>query len=88
MVPMTKRYFEVRAVWDDEAKVFFTQSDVIGLNLEAPTLEEFERVVQAEAAGLIVANHLTADDLATRPLRDLIPTLVWRDPVRPDSPIH
>jgi hypothetical protein len=77
---MDKRHFHVRAVWDDEAKVYFSESDIIGLHVEAERLDEFERLVNAEAAELIVANHLTADDLASRPLRDLIPALIWQSP--------
>jgi hypothetical protein len=82
---MSKRHFEVRAVWDAEARVYYSDSDIIGLHIEADTLEEFERLVNAEAAELIVANHLTAKDFANLPLRDLIPALVWKAPL--NSPV-
>ena len=75
---MTQRFYNVRAVWDEAAKVYVTESDIIGLHVEAATLEEFERIVNEEAAELIVANHLTANDIATRALRDLIPTIFLR----------
>jgi EAL domain-containing protein (putative c-di-GMP-specific phosphodiesterase class I) len=78
---MTKRHFEVRAVWDDEARVYFSESDIIGLHIEAETLDEFERLVNEEAAELIVANHYSAEDMASRPLRDLIPALIWKAPL-------
>ena len=78
---MTKRHFEVRAVWDDEARVYFSESDIIGLHIEAETMEEFERLVNQEAAELIVANHYSAEDMASLPLRELIPALVWKAPL-------
>jgi hypothetical protein len=77
---MAQRQFHVRAIWDDEAKVYFSESDIIGLHVEAERLDEFERLVNAEAAELIVANHLTADELASRPFRDLIPAIIWQTP--------
>lgn len=56
---MTNRCFSVRAVWDDDAKVFYAQSDILGLHVEAATLDEFEEIVMDTAPDLIVANHLT-----------------------------
>jgi hypothetical protein len=36
------------------------------------------------AIELIVANHISADDLANTPIRDLIPAILWQ---RPDVPL-
>jgi hypothetical protein len=73
---MTNRSFYVRAVWDPEEKIFFSESNIIGLHLETPTFEEFEEVLMDVAPDLIVANHLTDADLANKPLRDLVPAIV------------
>jgi hypothetical protein len=73
---MTNRSFYVRAVWDTEEELFFSESNIIGLHLEAPTFEAFEEALMDVAPDLIVANHLTAADLANTPLRDLVPAIV------------
>lgn len=75
-----KRTFSVAALWDDEAKVFYSESDIKGLHIEAKTIEEFEEIMQDVAVELIVANHLTAPEIATRPLKDLIPAILWQRP--------
>ena len=77
---MTHRTFRVRAIWDADAKVFYTDSDIVGLHIEAPTLDEFESVVMEVAPDLIVANHMTAADFATIPLRDLMPAILFEKP--------
>ena len=52
-----KRTFNVKAVWDDEAQVFYSQSDIEGLHIEAASLDEFEAIIIEEAPELIIANH-------------------------------
>lgn len=54
---MARRSFTVDAKWDDEAKVYYSESDIIGLHIEAETLEEFEQVMMQEAPDLIVAGQ-------------------------------
>ena len=75
---MSKLNFEVAAIWDDEAGVWVSESDIIGLHIEADTIEEFEREVREHAADLIVENHIDKADWANRSLRDLIPTVFLR----------
>lgn len=77
---MIKRSFYVRAVWDPEAKTYYSESDIRGLHIESPSLDLFEEVMNDVAAELIVANHLSAEELATTPLQDLVPTIVWQRP--------
>ncbi|MDD9909637.1 MAG: DUF1902 domain-containing protein [Ahrensia sp.] len=72
--------FFVKALWDDEAKVFTSQSDIIGLHIEAETLKEFEELVLDCAVDLVLANHVSPEDIANKPLRDLVPTIVWQRP--------
>ena len=47
-----KRTFSVKAIWDDEAQVFYAQSDI-----EAASLDEFEEIMLDAAPELILANH-------------------------------
>jgi hypothetical protein len=40
-----KRTFFVRAVWDDEVKRYYSESDINALAIETDTLDEFEEVM-------------------------------------------
>lgn len=72
---MSKRIFEVSALWDEEAQVFISKSDIDGLHVEAPTLEEFTAIVDELAPELIMQNHLSKPDLTQSSIADLIPTI-------------
>lgn len=50
--------YTVTAVWDAEAEVYWSQSDIIGLNVEAATLSEFVDLVEALAPDLIRDNGM------------------------------
>jgi hypothetical protein len=76
---MRKAFF-VRAVWDEEAKVFYSESDINGFHIEANTIEEFEDIMKDLAVDLITANHISAKEMESQPLRDLIPTILWQRP--------
>jgi Domain of unknown function (DUF1902) len=78
-----KRTFYVRAVWDEEIKKYYTESDIIGLHIETKTLDEFEEVMNDVAAELIINNHMNASDLASNSIRDLLPTIIWQRPTEP-----
>ncbi len=73
-----RKVFTVDAVWDDEARVYFSESDISGLHIEADTLEAFERDLFDVAADLIAANHLSDADLTSARPRDVIPAIVYR----------
>lgn len=75
-----KRTFFVKALWDEEAKVFYSESDIEGLHIEAPTIDAFEEVIFDAAIDFIVANHMSATELAATPMRDLIPAILWERP--------
>lgn len=75
-----QRSFTVRALWDDDAKVFYSESDIIGLHIEAPTIEAFLEVMNDCAPELIVENHIPKPDLVSKPLRELIPAIVFCPP--------
>ena len=51
--------FFVSALWDDEAKVFYSESNIVGLHVEAATLEEFEDIVATLAPEICYLNHLS-----------------------------
>ena len=48
--------FKITAVWDSEAKVFTSTSDIPGLVVEADTFEEFVSLVEALAPEMLAAN--------------------------------
>ena len=79
------RHFSVTAIWDDEAKVFYSESDIKGLHIEAETLAEFEAVLDATASELILANHYTPLQLSQSRLGDLMPIVKWSPP---NMPVH
>jgi len=71
-----KRTFSVKAIWDDEAQVFYAQSDIEGLRIEAASLDEFEEIMLDAAPELIMANHRSAFEIAEHALKDLIPAIL------------
>ena len=77
---MAQRMFNISAHWDEEAQVYYSDSDIVGLHIEASTLDDFEAVLLDIAPGLIVANHMTPADLASGRPEDIIPAIVWRRP--------
>lgn len=77
---MTKRTFAITALWDEDAKVFYSESEIIGLHIEAETIEEFERLMFELAPDLIIANHITKPELQRKKIQDLIPAILWQRP--------
>ena len=77
---MTKRVFTVKAIWDKDASVFYSESDIEGFHVEAPTVEEFEAIMFDVAAELIVANHISALEIAEKPFKELLPAIIWQRP--------
>ena len=77
---MSKRTFFVRAVWDEDAGVYFAESDIEGLHIEAETVEQFEEALFELAVELIVANHISKEELASTPIQDLVPAILWQRP--------
>ena len=53
-----KRTFTVKAIWDNEAQVFYAQSDIEGLHIESASLDEFKEILLDTAPELIMVNHL------------------------------
>jgi Domain of unknown function (DUF1902) len=49
--------FNVAAIWDNEAKVFVSQSDIPGLVIEADTFDAFVSLVD-QLAPVMIADNL------------------------------
>lgn len=50
------RTFYVKAIWDSEAEVWCSESDIPGLALQSETLEEFEDLIRHFAPDLLASN--------------------------------
>lgn len=50
--------YTVTAIWDAEAGVYWSQGDIVGLNVEAATLSEFVDLVETLAPELIRDNGM------------------------------
>ena len=74
-----KRKFLVTAIWDEEAHVFYSKSDIHGLHIEARHSMSSSPDCRS-GADLIIENHLSSEEVNTTPLRDLIPSIVLREP--------
>ena len=66
-----KRSYIVTAVWDADAQVFYSESDIKGLHVEADTLETFEALVVDLAPDLIIENHLSPAELASSAMESM-----------------
>lgn len=53
--------FWVKAIWDSESNVFVSESNIVGLHIEASTLSEFQDEMFIIAPELIMDNH--ADEI-------------------------
>ena len=52
-----KSSYYVRAIWDPEAAVWVSESDIPGLVIEADTLAEFENLTGELAPEMLAANE-------------------------------
>ncbi len=77
---MNKLTFTVNAIWDEDAQVFYSESDIIGLHIEAEDIEKFEAIMHEQARDLVIANHMSKRDLSQKSLFELIPTIFWQRP--------
>lgn len=76
-----QRSFTVRAIWDEKAGVYVSESDIVGLHIEAATLDEFEGIMMELGPELIRANHVPGDaDINATTFRDYVPAIVWQRP--------
>ncbi|MEM1302377.1 MAG: DUF1902 domain-containing protein [Pseudomonadota bacterium] len=76
---MTNRFY-VQPIWDAEAEVWITESNIEGLHLEAKSLPEFNDLVQEFAGELILANHMSDAEITRDTIGTSIPTVVIQQP--------
>ena len=72
--------FYVNVLWDDEAKVFISESNIRGLHIVADTIEEIEEVAEDVAFDLILSNHFDPDKMDASSIRRSMPCVLFRIP--------
>jgi Domain of unknown function (DUF1902) len=75
-----KRTFFVKALWDDEAKVWYSETDIDGLFINAKDLNEFEDVINEFAGDLILENHWRLGQVPEEMIRTTVPIILWQRP--------
>lgn len=75
-----RRTFRIAAVWDPEAHIYYSESDISGLHIEAETIEEFEEIMFDLAVEMIIANHYTPEDFTEYTMPELVPAILWQRP--------
>ncbi len=55
---MARHVFTVKALFDEEAKIYYSESDIDGLHIEADSIDEFEKIMLELAPELALVNHL------------------------------
>ncbi len=82
---LMKRAFFVRALWDEEAKVWYSETDIDGLFINAKNLNEFEDVINEFAGDLVLENHWRHDQVPQELIKTTVPIILWQ---RPSSARH
>jgi Domain of unknown function (DUF1902) len=75
-----KRTFYVKALWDDEAKVWYSETDIEGLFIETGSLQEFEDIMPELARDMIIANHNSLPGFDSLAPEDLFAMVTWMPP--------
>jgi Domain of unknown function (DUF1902) len=75
-----KRAFFVKAIWDDEAKVWISETDIEGLFINAKDLDEFEEVVNEFAGELVLENHWRQEKVPLEVINSTVPIILWQRP--------
>lgn len=71
-----QKSFYVRALWDDDVKRWYSESDIHGLAIETDTLDEFRDLVAELGPDLVLANHFTHHDLISHSLHEILPAII------------
>ena len=77
---LQKRVFHIEAIWDPEAGVFYSESDIEGLHIEATTIEEFTELFTELAPDLIESNHMNSYPPKEPSAKDLMSTVFVHTP--------
>ena len=57
---MADTEYLIHAIWDEEAGVFYAESNVPGLHIEAETIQQFIEVIQDVVPQLLESNNARA----------------------------
>ena len=76
-----KRTFYVKALWDEEVKVWYSETDIEGLFIETKTLVEFEEIMPELARDMIFANHTSSVQFTNCSPEDLFAMVTWIPPL-------
>lgn len=76
-----KRRFYVKAIWDDESKIWISETDIEGLFINARNLDEFEEVVNEFAGGLVLENHWRRENVPLEMIGGTVPIILWQRPI-------
>ena len=77
---MKRHVFIVKALWDEDAGVFYSESDIDGVHIEAKSLKEFEDIMMELAPDLILAKRFSQRDNSKLPLADMISAISLQVP--------
>ena len=75
-----KRTFYVKALWDDEANIWYSETDIQGLFINAKDLDEFEEVINEFAGELVLENHWRQEQLTEDMIQNTVPIILWQRP--------
>lgn len=75
-----KRTFYVKALWDDEVKVWYSETDISGLFINAKDLDEFEEVIAEFAGELVLENHWRRSEIPKDIINNTVPIILWQRP--------
>ena len=76
-----KRTFYVKALWDDEAKVWYSETDIEGLFINSKDLDEFEIVINEFAGDLVLENHWKHENVSFDLITTTVPIILWQRPI-------
>jgi Domain of unknown function (DUF1902) len=77
-----KTTFFVKALWDDEANVWYSETDIEGLFINAKNLEKFEEVISGFAGDLVLENHWHCDQVPEDLINITVPIILWQRPTQ------
>ena len=75
-----KRTFFVKALWDDLAKIWYSETDIDGLFINAKDLDEFEDVINEFAGDLVLENHWRRGQVPEETISSTVPIILWQRP--------
>lgn len=69
-----------RAVWDDEVNVWYSETDIEGLIINAKDLNEFEEVMNEFAGDRVLENHWRRGQVPEEMINKTVPIILSQGP--------